>query len=555
MMPLPGDLVCSPVVMAEKRNYHAEVVVIGGGLAGMVTALELLDAGKRVVVVDAAERDRFGGLALWSFGGMFFVDSPEQRKSGIKDSVELAMRDWVRYGELDPNDVWPYRWAEAYVHRCTEEVRGWLVERDVSFFRAVNWTERGYFVPGNSVPRFHIVWGTGEGIITALIPRLEEHEKAGRLQLHFEHRVDGLIVDGGAVAGCHGTSPDGEFEARGDAVVIAAGGIAGNHDKVRSVWPRERWGEPPEPMLNGSIPEADGHLLDCAQELGANLTHLPKMWNYAAGVRHWAPPFPNYGLSLVPGKSALWVNYQGRRFVDPPLVGSYDTLLLIDQICQEPKKYSWQVMNRRIANKEFSVSGAEFNPAVREKNLLAFIVRLLKGNGEQVQEFIDHCPDFVTGRSIPELVDEMNSLTGTQDVDAKLLEREITEYDENIARGRKLQNDDQLRRIAHVRQYLGDRLRTCNMAPILDANAMPLIAIRTQILTRKSLGGIQVDLEAKVLDEQGHAIPNLFAVGESCGFGGGGMHGLRALEGTFLGGCVYSGRVAARAICQGRGVR
>jgi uncharacterized protein len=513
--------------MAGQSTHEAEVVVIGGGLAGMVTALELLDAGKRVVMLDAASRDRFGGLALWSFGGMFFVDSPEQRKSGIKDSVDLAMRDWVRYGELDPADVWPYRWAEAYVNRCTEEVRGWLAERDVSLFRAVNWTERGYFVPGNSVPRFHIVWGTGEGIVKPLIPRLEAHEKTGRLQLHFNHKVDALTQEGGRVVGCHGTGSAGSFEARGDAVVIAAGGIAGSHDKVRAVWPRAQWGEPPESMLNGSIPEADGQLLDRAEELGANITHLEKMWNYAAGVRHWAPLFPNHGLSLVPAKSPLWVNYQGRRFVDPPLVGAYDTLML----------------------------GAEFNPAVRDKKLLAFIVRLLKGNGEQVEEFIDHCPDFVTAGTVAELADKMNALTGTKDVDARLLERDIADYDDNIARGTKFQNDDQLRRIAHVRQYLGDRLRTCNMARIVDPDAMPLIAIRMQILTRKSLGGIQVDLDAKVLDKSGNAIPNLFAVGEACGFGGGGMHGKRALEGTFLGGCVYSGRVAARAINSGRGVR
>jgi predicted oxidoreductase len=548
-----AKLLCSPRCMRENR-YEAEVVVIGGGLAGMVTALELLDAGKSVVMLDAAGRDRFGGLALWSFGGMFFVDSPEQRKNGIQDSVDLAMRDWVRYGELDPNDKWPYRWAEAYVHRCTEEVRGWLAKRDVEFFRAVNWTERGYYVPGNSVPRFHIVWGTGEGIIVALIPRLEAHERAGRLKLHFNHRVDGLVQEGGQVVGCQGTHGGKPFEARGDAVVIAAGGIAGDHERVRQIWPRDKWGDPPEPMLNGSIPEADGRLLDRAAELGANITHLQKMWNYAAGVRHWSPLFPNYGLSLVPGKSALWVNYEGRRFVDPPLVGSYDTLLLIDQICKEKKKYSWQIMNRKIANKEFAVSGAEFNPAVRDKKLLSFVVRLLTGNGEQVQEFIDHCPDFVTGNSIHELAEKMNALTGTNDVDAHLLEREVADYDENIARGTKLQNDDQLRRIAHVRQYLGDRLRTCNMAPIVDTSAMPLIAIRTQILTRKSLGGIQVDLDAKVLDRQGNPIPNLFAVGEACGFGGGGMHGKRALEGTFLGGCVYSGRVAARAIQNGRGV-
>jgi predicted oxidoreductase len=511
--------------MAGKSKYEAEVVVIGGG------------------------------LALWSFGGMFFVDSPEQRKNGIKDSVDLAMRDWVRYGELDPADVWPYRWAEAYVNRCTEEVRGWLAERDVSLFRAVNWTERGYFIPGNSVPRFHIVWGTGEGIVKPLITRLEAYEKTGRLQLHFEHKVDALTQEAGRVVGCHGTGSTGSFEARGDAVVIAAGGIAGDHDKVREVWPRDQWGEPPEPMLNGSIPEADGRLLERAAELGANITHLEKMWNYAAGVRHWAPLFPNHGLSLVPAKSPVWVNYQGRRFVDPPLVGAYDTLMLIDQVCREKKKYSWQVMNRKIANKEFAVSGAEFNPAVRDKKLFAFILRLLKGNGEQVQEFIDHCPDFVTAGSVTELAEKMNALTGTNDVDARQLERDIADYDENIARGPKFQNDDQLRRIAHVRQYLGDRLRTCNMARIVDPDAMPLIAIRMQILTRKSLGGIQVDLDAKVLDTSGNAIPNLFAVGEACGFGGGGMHGKRALEGTFLGGCVYSGRVAARAINSGQGVR
>lgn len=541
--------------MAATSKYEGETVVIGAGLAGMVTALELLDAGKRVVLLDAASRERFGGLATWSFGGMFFVDSPEQRKNGIQDSVDLAMNDWVRYGELNPGDIWPYRWAEAYVNRCTEEVRNWLADRDVSFVRAVNWTERGYFVPGNSVPRFHIVWGTGEGIVLPLIPRLEAHEKAGRLELHFDHRAEDLVHEAGRVVGCLGTHGAGDFEARGDSVVIASGGIAGDHGRVREIWPRDRWGEPPEPMLNGSMPEADGTLLDRAEAIGAKLTHLEKMWNYAAGVRHWEPLFPNQGLSLVPGKSALWVNYQGRRFVDPPLVGSYDTLLLIDRICREKKKYSWQVMNRKIANKEFAVSGAEFNQAVREKKMVAFALRLLRGNGDQVQEFIDHCPDFVTGATVPELAANMNALAGSNDVDAELLAREVADYDANIARGPKLQNDDQLRRIAHCRQYLGDRLRTCDMARILDPDAMPLIAIRTQILTRKSLGGIQVDLDARVLDTRGNPIPNLFAVGEACGFGGGGMHGIRALEGTFLGSCVYTGRVAARAISNGQGVR
>ena len=543
--------------MAEPRKYEADVVVIGAGIAGMVTALELLDAGKSVVVVDRASKDRLGGLAMWSFGGIFFVDSPEQRKSKIRDSTDLAFRDWVRYGELDPNDTWPYRWAEAYVNRCTEEVRNWMVERGASFFPlGVNWTERGYYIPGNSVPRFHLTWGTGEGVVKPLIPHLEEHEKSGRYSVHYDHTVDGLHREAGQVVGCHGTTHGERFEARGQAVVIASGGMAGDHDKVRKVWPKDLGdGQPPEVMINGSMPEADGKLMDIARGLGANVTHLEKMWNYAAGVRHWKPLYPNHGLSLVPGKSALWVNYEGRRFVDPPLVGSYDTLLLIDQICREKKKYSWQVMNFKIASKEFAVSGAEFNPQVRDRQLLQFIWRLLvKGNGEQVQKFIDNCPDFVTGSTVEELADKMNALTGHADVNAAILAREIADYDANIARGKALQNDDQLRRIAHARQYKGDRLRTCNNARILDDKAMPLIAIHTQILTRKSLGGIQVDLNARVLDTQGSPIPGLYAVGEACGFGGGGMHGKRALEGTFLGGCVYSGRVAARAISTGKGV-
>lgn len=543
--------------MAEPRKYEADVVVIGAGIAGLVTALELADAGKRVVVLDRASKDQVGGLAMRSFGGIFFVDSPEQRKNGIRDSVDLAFEDWVRYGELDPADVWPYRWAEAYVHRCTEEVRSWMISKGADFFPlGVNWTERGYYVPGNSVPRFHITWGTGQGVVKPLMPHLEGHEKSGRLEFHFDHDVNGVDQHAGQVVGCHGTVNGETFEARGEAVVLASGGVAGNHDMVRQLWPKDLGdGQPPELMVNGSMLEADGKLIDVARKLGANVTHLEKMWNYAAGVRHWKPSFPNHGLSLVPGKSALWVNYQGRRFVDPPLVGSYDTLLLIDRICREKKKYSWQILNFKIASKEFAVSGAEFNPEVREKRLFGFLWKLLvTKNKGLVQEFVDNCPDFVIGNSVQELVDKMNALTGTPDVDGALLEKEIADYDANIARGKGLQNDDQLRRIAHTRQYKGDRLRTCDNAPIVDKSALPLIAIRTQILTRKSLGGIQVNGDAQVLNMRGEAIPGLYAAGEACGFGGGGMHGKRALEGTFLGGSIYSGRVAARAIATGKGI-
>lgn len=534
-------------------DYRADVVVIGGGLAGIATALELLEARKSVVMLEWAGPDRFGGLARHSFGGMFFVGSPEQRLSGIHDSVTLALDDWLTYGELGPDDVWPRRWAEAYVSRCLEDVRGWTKRWGVRYFPAVNWTERGYFVPGNSVPRFHIVWGTGVGLVDPLAAALRGHANAHGLQILFGHRVDELVTEGGHFVGCAGSTADGNpFEARGDAVVLASGGIAGSLDKVRKHWPRDL-GEPPETLLNGSFPEADGRLIDAAERRGARVTHLSKMWNYAAGVRHWRPMHELHGLSLVPMKSPLWVNAEGRRFVDPPLVGSFDTLHLMERVCREPKRYSWQVLNWRIARKELAVSGAEFNPAVRDRKLLGFLATLLFGNEPLVRDFVDNCPDFVTAGNVPELAAKMNAITGGDDVDAELLAREIHRYDANVRRPRSLQNDDQLRRIAHARQYRGDRLRTCAAAPLLDPNALPLIAIRLQIVTRKSLGGLQVDLEGRVLDRAGEPLSGLYAAGEACGFGGGGVHGKRALEGTFLGGCIFSGRVAARSIATGRG--
>ena len=535
--------------MAEE-TYRADVVVIGGGLAGIVTSLELLDQGKSVVLLERAGEERLGGLASQSFGGVFFVGSPEQRRSGIRDTVDLALADWLRYGELGPEDVWPRKWAEAYVSRSLEAVRNWSCDRGVKYFFAVNWTERGYFVPGNSVPRFHIVWGTGKGLVDPLVERLRA--KSG-LTLKFQHHVTSLDTEGGTFVGCSGTRADGEeFEARGDAVVIAAGGIAGDLDRVRSYWPSDL-GEPPEVLLNGSFPEADGRLLLAATGHGAQMTHLSKMWNYAAGVRHWKPQHEAHGLSLVPMKSPLWTDATGRRFEDPPLVGSYDTLKLIEVICRQEKKYSWNILNWSIGRREFAVSGAEFNPDVRDKKLIPFLTKLLTGNDDLIRQFAENCPDFVTASSVPELAEKMNALTGTEDIDPKFLEAEIARYDAMVSQPRNLQNDDQLRRIAHARQYRGDRLRTCKRAPILDPRGLPLIAIRLQIVTRKSLGGLQVDLSGRVLNAEGQPIPGLYAVGEACGFGGGGIHGKRALEGTFLGGCIFSGQVAAQAIASGRG--
>ena len=533
-------------------NYKADAIVIGGGLAGIATTLELLDHNKSVVLIERAGEEKFGGLARVSFGGVFIVGSPEQKRAGVKDNVDLALRDWIAYGELGENDVWPRRWAEAYVAQSLDMVRRWLYQHSVTFFPVPNWAERGLDQPGNSVPRFHIVWGTGQGLVRGLLQHLHAHANRNKLALCFQHRVTGLIETAGRFTGCAGIdeSSGGAFTATGDCVVIAAGGIAGNLEMVRKHW-YAPWGEPPEHLLNGSNPDADGAMLEAVRQHGGAITHLEKMWNYAAGVHHWKPQHELHGLSLVPAKSALWVNYEGRRMGPPAMVTGFDTRYLVETICKQKKKYSWQVLNWKIAKKEFAVSGSEFNPAIRDKKRIKFLLTLLLGNPGLVREFIDNCPDFVTASSVAELAEKMNALTETNDVDRKLLAAEIRLYDDQIDRGPAFHNDDQLRRIAHARQYRGDRVRTCKFAKIDDAGGRPLIAIREFILTRKSLGGIQTDLSSRVLDTNGEILPGLYAVGEAAGFGGGGIHGLRSLEGTFLGGCIFSGRLAGRAIAKG----
>lgn len=527
------------------RGLTSDVAVVGGGLAGVVTALELLDRGRRVTLLERAGPERLGGLARESFGGMFFVDTPEQRRSGVRDGVDLALSDWLSTAEFDEQDVWPRRWAEYYVERCTAEVRGWLHARGVRFFPVVHWVERGLYVPGNSVPRFHMVWGTGKRLVEALLERIESHPARSRLQILCGHRVVDLTRSAGRFDGCVALGPEGEITVRAEAVVLASGGIAGNLELVRAHWPRE-WGAPPEDLLNGSHPEADGALHELVERLGGRVTHLDRMWHYAAGVRHWRPRHPRHGLSLVPPKSALWVDWRGRRLGPPPLVTGYDTRYLVETVCRQEKPYSWQILNRRIARRELAVSGAEFNAAIRERRPVRFVLGTLLGSDALVDEFVTHCPDFVTADSLPELAARMNELTGTDDVDPGLLAHEVRRYDAGIARGPAFHNDDQLRRIAQARRYRGDRIRTCKAAPIDDPAGRPLIAIHERIVTRKSLGGMQTDLSCRVLGENGAPLPGLYAVGEAAGFGGGGMHGRRSLEGTFLGGCVLTGRVAAR---------
>ena len=536
--------------MTSIKRYHADVAVIGGGLAGIVAALELLAAGKRVIVLDRDVEANFGGLAKESFGGILLVGTPEQRRSGIRDTPEIALRDWLSFGDFGRDEAaerWPRRWAEAYVNESEEHIRRWLKARGIGFLALPLWVERGLEGNGNSVPRWHVVWGTGHVLATRLAAQLRTHPRADALALAFGHRVEALVNEGGRIAGCRGRLEEGgeEFVAQADAVVVAAGGINGSLERVRRHWHAD-WRSPPRTILNGAHRFADGMLHDAVAAAGGNLTHLDRMWNYAAGVHHWRPRKPEHGLSLVPPRSALWLNWRGERII-PPLVTGYDTRDLVTQVCRQERQYSWQLLNRRIALKELAISGAEFNPAVRDRSALRFLRDVLFGNHRLVEEITRECADVVTAGSLAELVERMNALQGDSSVDLAAVRESVEAYDAQAGLGERAA-DEQLRRIAHLRQWRGDRVRTCKFQKIVDDRAMPLIAIREFIISRKSLGGIQTDLDARVLDAAGAPVPGLYAVGEAAGFGGGGMNGLRALEGTFLGGCIHTARRAARAI-------
>ncbi|MDH3712141.1 MAG: FAD-binding protein, partial [Cyclobacteriaceae bacterium] len=413
--------------------------------------------------------------------------------------------------------------------------------------------ERGLIRPGNSVPRFHMVWGTGWALIKTLIKHLENHPKSNNLKIICRHRATEIMAEQSSIKGVRGTNEQtgSPFTALANQIVIATGGINGSIERVKENWYKP-WGKPPEVILNGAHEYAIGDLHDATSQINGNVVNLEKQWNYVAGIRHYKPRHEGHGLSIVPGKSQLWLNYEGRRFGPMPLMSPYDTRYLVEQICKEPIKYSWQLLNMKIASKEFAISGSEHNELVRDKKFLQFLLKTaFVGNKKLVQKIADNCEDMILAESLPELVDKMNALTGDNYVKLKYIQQAVENYDGQITRG--FFNDEQLRRIQYVRKYKGDRVRTCNLQRILDPKAGPLIAIRSFIISRKSLGGIQTNLKSMVLtkpdaDGKQEPIPGLYAVGEAAGFGGGGMHGLGSLEGTFLGGCVISARVAAAHI-------
>jgi len=528
-------------------------VVVGAGLAGLVTTLELLERSElRVLLVDRCAPEEVGGLAREAFGGMFMVDTREQRFSGIDDSHELALEDWLRVAEFDDTDRWPRRWAEEYVARARDDVGGWLKTHGVRFFPVVNWAERGVHGDGNSVPRFHLTWGCGQALVDCVWGAIERHRGRSRLDVRFGTRVSELLVEDGAVRGCRmqpeAGGPSSEISA--SQVVIAAGGVGGNLDIVRREWPSEL-GRPPEQILMGSHYYADGAMHQEVTRIGGSVTHLSRMWNYADAVRHPQPKRPLHGLKLIPPRSGLVLDPTGRRYGPTALIPTFDAYHALERMCEDPRGYYWMICNWRIARRELDVSGSQYNPNIREKRLGRFLLSIALGKPTLVRHFVERCPDFVTAGSLAELASKMQEVTGDGALDPVQMEHEVTGYDATIARGKPLFNDDQLRRIAQLREWRGDRLRTCKFQRIVDPDAMPLIAIRMTVMARKSLGGIQTDLDSRVLRPDGEPIAGLYAAGEAAGFGGGGMHGKRSLEGTFLGGCVFSARLAAQAIAEG----
>jgi uncharacterized protein len=544
-------------------STHADAIVVGAGLAGLVAATELTDAGKRVVLVEQEPAQSLGGQAHWSFGGLFLVDSPEQRRLGVRDSRALAWNDWLATANFDrAEDEWPRRWAEAYVDFAAGEKRAWLHGMGVRFFPVVGWAERGGYGaggPGNSVPRFHVTWGTGPGVLAPFIRRARLAEQRGLLALRFRHQVDELLVRDGAVAGVRGTllAPSdvlrgvqssresaGDFELYSSAVIVTAGGIGGNHELVRRNWP-SRLGGPPAHLLSGVPAHVDGRMLGITQRAGGSVINPDRMWHYTEGLSNWNPVWIGHGIRILPGPSSLWLDARGRR-LPAPLFPGFDTLGTLEHIMSTGYDYSWFVLTRKIIEKEFALSGSEQNPDLTGKSVRGVLGRIGGGAPKPVAAFMEHGADFIVERELSALVRRMNALVGEPLLDVALVEREIRMRDAQL--DNEFGKDPQITAIRAARRYFGDRLiRAVPPHRLLDPAAGPLIAVRLNILTRKTLGGLQTDLSARVLRDDGAPLPGLYAAGEVAGFGGGGMHGYRSLEGTFLGGCLFSGRIAGRA--------
>jgi len=548
----------------------ADVIVVGSGLAGLVAATEIADAGRRVIVVEQEGEQSLGGQAFWSLGGLFLVDTPEQRRLGIKDSYELALQDWMGSAGFDRDeDLWPKRWAEAYVAFAAGEKRGWLRTMGHRIFPVVGWAERGGYDAmshGNSVPRFHVSWGTGPGVVEPFERRARDAQASGLLTFRFRHRVDALTVTNGAVDGITGSilEPDdiergksssrkiiGDFSLHAQAVIVASGGIGGNHDLVRQNWPK-RLGEAPKHMISGVPEHVDGRMIGITEAAGARLINRDRMWHYVEGIRNWNPIWPRHGIRILPGPSSMWFDATGARLPSPLFPGS-DTLGQLQYIMGTGYDYSWFVLTQSIIKKEFALSGSEQNPDITGKSWRMTIKRATnKGAPGPVEAFKTHGADFVIRDNLADLVAGMNALSGDNLLKLDHLKGQIEARDREISN--PYVKDTQVMNIHNARRYIGDRLiRSAKPHRILDPAHAPLIAVKLNIVTRKTLGGLETDLDSRVLGLDGQIIRGLYAAGEAAGFGGGGVHGYRSLEGTFLGGCLFSGRNAGRAAAKAVG--
>jgi len=541
----------------------ADVIIIGAGLAGLVAAAELIEARKKVIVVDQEGEQSLGGQAFWSLGGLFLVDSPEQRRLGIRDSRALALADWFATAAFDrEEDFWPRQWAEAYVDFAAGEKRSWLRQRGIRFFPVVGWAERGggnASGHGNSVPRFHLTWGTGPGVIAPFVQRAREGEKEGLLTFRFRHRVNELATSARSIGIVRGDvlAPSntergqkssretiGTFELKAGAVIVASGGIGANHELVRKNWP-QRLGPPPQGMIAGVPDYVDGRMLAITEAAGGTVINRDRMWHYVEGVKNHTPIWTDHGIRILPGPSSLWLDARGRRLL-APLYPGFNTLATLKYIMETGYDYSWFILTRAIIEKEFALSGSEQNPDFTGKSWRQVLRRVAKGIPGPVKAFMDKGEDFIVEHDLARLVARMNALTGEALLSFAQVETEIT------ARDRQLDNrfgkDAQIAAIRAARAYIGDKLsRIARPHKLLDPAAGPLIAVRLHILTRKTLGGLETDLSSRVIGADGRPVPGLYAAGEVAGFGGGGIHGYAALEGTFLGGCIFSGRAAGRA--------
>jgi predicted oxidoreductase len=542
-----------------------DVIVVGAGLAGLVAATEAAERGLKVCLVDQEGPQNLGGQAFWSLGGLFFIDSPEQRFMRVRDSVDLARQDWFGSAAFDrAEDHWPRQWAEAYLDFAAGEKRAWLHAMGMRWFPVVGWAERGGAHAdghGNSVPRFHVTWGTGPGVLDPFVKKAKALEDKGRIVFKFRHQVDMLEKTNGAVTGISGTvladdpvqrgessnrDPVDHFRFNAAAVIVTSGGIGGNHDLVRQNWPTERLGQPPADMVCGVPAHVDGRMVGITEAAGGAVINRDRMWHYTEGVKNHDPIWPNHGIRILPGPSSFWCDADGNRLPAPAMPG-FDTLGTLKILRERGSDYSWFILTKAIVKKEFALSGSEQNPDLTDKNIRLLLKRLGKEPPGPVKAFMERGEDFAVRDTLEELVQAMNAITGEARLDVSHIRSQIEARDRELTNS--FSKDAQITAIRGARNYLGDKLmRTAKPHRILDASKGPLIAVRLHILTRKTLGGLHTDLQGRVLGDTGDPVAGLYAAGEVSGFGGGGMHGYNALEGTFLGGCLFSGRVAGRSV-------